>query len=416
MVKFLQPSDSMAIKSKEPHSEGLGPCKDDLSRRLTGLLLICAGLLHPPASAEAANGCNEFFAGRHGLSMSETGWGTLPNAAIAPVPARLLIAFRNEILAADLGNAFDIGNRLNFAISTYAPDYESGREPIQYGEQIQAIFLKRLIAATFPDATFFSPAAPGQKSVAIHVTDSAVLWADGSQTRHRIRQIEMADLKAANPGPEAVARTKLRSLMGLPPGSVVASIYASYRTDPIQAFAMAEKVLDAGFADVAIVSHPLAAELDGVRADRSAEVGGIRERHFIRASTIERGSLLPGRRYVVVNDLKGRMPSIHGAADYAVVLGAANVFEPLNAGTPTLFMADGEANYDRARWQEIATAATATGGAYGVADQGAALALLAGGMLKGPVRSVGLLSDAAGATPLARVARRVAEAIRDGTR
>jgi hypothetical protein len=42
------------------------------------------------------------------------------------------------------------------------------------------------------------------------------------------------------------------------------------------------------------------------------------------------------KRLLIYNDLRGRMPALYAASDLAIVLGPLNIFEPLNAGTPTL--------------------------------------------------------------------------------
>jgi prepilin-type processing-associated H-X9-DG protein len=46
--------------------------------------------------------------------------------------------------------------------------------------------------------------------------------------------------------------------------------------------------------------------------------------------------LKAGKKILIDNDLKGRMPALYSASDTAIVMGPLNLFEPLNVGTPTL--------------------------------------------------------------------------------
>jgi hypothetical protein len=86
-----------------------------------------------------------------------------------------------------------------------------------------------------------------------------------------------------------------------------------------------------------------------------------------------------GKR-LILNDQKHRMMELYTAADYAFVIGANNIFEPLRAKCPTLFFKNSWPHllpgfrspvsyYHPAEWNHLSAIAERSGGAIGIAHR-----------------------------------------------
>ena len=227
------------------------------------------------------------------------------------------------------------------------------------------VTLPQLLSQIFPQAIFGSGHAANRVRFSLSIADSAESGRpiDCSDATKTSASVEMTILKAANPGPILPDRLALRLAMGLPTVDRIASVYASYWTQDEQSIGAAIEILRAGKADVAILSHsgrPPFGPMPSVPADIAV----------ISSNDLTSVQIAPNRKYLILNETRGKMPFVNRVANFAVVLGSANLFEAINAGTPILFMNQAQDDYNQRAWDTLTDRARATGGARGMGSLG----------------------------------------------
>jgi hypothetical protein len=291
-------------------------------------------------------------------------WSELPKVISMPLPSRFREALLSHPEIKKLREEFGSGSGMKIYIKSFRNEVESGAMSPRSGEEIQSVFLKKVLGEALPDAQVIGyqehlaalKIATDHKAITITVEDSAEF---GGQIRHDRGHnvIEMVDLKSVNPGPEAMAKTDLRASMGLPAKSKIASVYASLYSDATDALVLSKDLLKTQSADIVILSHADAKFMDSVK-----DIEGLRGIKIVTTSQLESEPIVSGQKYIVINNTRGQMPYVHGVADYAVVAGAANVYEPLNMGIPTFYSRHASNSYEPNAWREITDLAGRTGG------------------------------------------------------
>lgn len=276
-----------------------------------------------------------------GFDLSPRPWATLPPVGGHPLPARFSEALRSHPLTQRGHEVYGQGEGLSFDFSDTNHDRGNG-----WG--IQAHFLRQLLAAWFPRAEFADEPGEGRALVRVSIVDSRLA------SRVADQRIEMDALKTANPSFELPPRPALRARMALPASARIASFYASrIRTNDIPTVYLA--LLDLGLADIVIVSTQGHDALETIELSAEGDVPIVRASQWLDS---------PRPFAVILNDTRGRMPYVHAAADYAVVLGAANGVEPLHQGRPTYVSRDLQTKGPQVRWDEYVRDLTEVGGAH----------------------------------------------------
>lgn len=358
-------------------------------------------------------------------SLESFDWDEAPSA----IALRLPIQFQDVILSnprtIELKKRFGDGANLGLHVDYYDIKVERGERFWMTGETVQAIFLKRILETIFPKATFIEDAhAPSFTSITgkkvpsaalekmrilpLYVIDSAesgreVDWRKAGVPRLGSRAIQMSLLKAANPGPALQARSQLRDLLNLPPDIRIVSLYASMRTRTGAVTEAARQLVLSKAVDYVIVSGASSGLHTIVNQSAGSTIN-------LRTSEAVTKQKLSGKT-LLINDSRGRMPFIHGAADVSLVLGSPNIFEPLNAGTPTVFFRKPEPGFEAKTWAHLVKLAEETHGGFGVSTIEEAISLIETKRLSSPARSPASIADHEGFTAVDKLLTNIKNAM-----
>lgn len=224
----------------------------------------------------------------------------------------------------------------------------------QGGWGIQSEFVAKTLRIIFPEIAIVPNV--DQASLKLDIVDPGL--------GHRSpTMLSMPTLKAANPGPNLDGKERLREMMHLPKEAQIASLYISKQVTDV--LAPIQTVLGSGSSDIVLVS--LQDELlklgkfeqrlgNEIRRIQNSETSPV---HVLLSSEVTSTTFQPGEKYVVINSSRGRMPYIHAASDFVVVVGPANFLEPISAGRPTYFVQQPQW-YVPDVWQSMVKQAEAT--------------------------------------------------------
>ncbi len=186
--------------------------------------------------------------------------------------------------------------------------------------------------------------------------------------------VRMQLIKPANPGLAGLPHKSLREPFGIPAHHNVLSFYfkypegntANYKEAPsmgVMAKALINQYSKAGKRAPDIIF----ATFGGRESVSATQAFGenFQGYEFIKLSEWSQ-KYHPSRKFIVANDLKGRMPHILNVSDLSVVSGPINIMEPLSAGTPLLFFNNPSVitDYDPKAFNTFADHAIKTGGAW----------------------------------------------------
>ena len=310
------------------------------------LHLILALAVLEPTQARASAGqvlrrCDQFLLpvlGNQILVLPKEAYGVLQTHPIS----KLAESLRSE------------GSRLHFIFDGAGGGYET-----------QGAMLKRLVSEIFNESN------PGQKwrrtrTIHITLTDSPLRntpfslpfdpeWKDPAT-------LQMHRMKAGNPLIPTLAKDQARVNLGIPKSAKVLHVY--FDGDEIG-------TLETLYDKLPVKPDVLILSPSGSFSPYQ-QLYHFSDHEFIRLSALPSKYTLPA---ILYNDRSHRMLELYAASDYAIVIGANNIFEPLRAQCPTLifktsffgFPFDSPVSYYHPHfWNEMASIAEASGGAIAI--------------------------------------------------
>ena len=272
-------------------------------------------------------------------------WNDLPAVSEAPLPTDLERSLDDHPLTEMLRARFKAGASLRLQLD---PRADSG------GWAIQGRFLTKILHHVLPKARISSVRGTDYP-IAITLTDSTIVTDPSSF------QFDLSDLKILNRGPSLPDKAELRTKLGLPIEAHVVSVYDAIKKS-VDGRAVVAKIFTDPTVDIVLLS---------------SQTNGARHETFGWHDTIpligsdEWTQMKPSqrpRRAIIFNETRQRLPYVHAAADEVVVLGAANIFEPIFAGRPTFFDRFGERGAGRAGWGRLVDVAQRSGAAHAFED------------------------------------------------
>jgi hypothetical protein len=208
----------------------------------------------------------------------------------------------------------------------------------------------------------------------------------------------MGLLKAANPGPELPDQAELRSLMNLPVEAKIVSCYVGFSSGTVKTRELFRSLFESKQADIIILSDSTGNHLKRLKEDPAVQV----------ISSTDWPRIIPekGVRYVIQNETRGLMNLMHKAADFSIVIGAGNIFEPLQVGRPVYFQKTPSVIKFRNvvnAWTDLVDAAERTGGGHGFTDLADLLLQIRATSNQPPQKTMFEQANPAGETPLDQI-------------
>ena len=207
------------------------------------------------------------------------------------------------------------------------------------GESIQAQFVKTTLEYVFPNAKFSSDVVADKnalgKKVVLSILDEAETNATTDINDIRTSEsLEMSVLKIANGRTisRKISSEFLKENLHLEDKYLV-HIYGEI--DPISVLDEIRKV-GSHIPDSKIVLIYSSREENPFN-HKSRRPNEFYEIKISTISTISGSIEATSKPILLTNDTKGYMPTLHRASDVTIVKGPINLFEGLNAGTPTIF-------------------------------------------------------------------------------
>ncbi len=272
-------------------------------------------------------------------------WNDLQVISDAGLSARTSALIEAHPLTAQLRQRFGSGKKLAF-------QSEVGEKA--GGWLIQGHFLLKLLKTVFPEAEILRPMLDERLLIKIEDSTFGVI---GNKSA-----FDMVDLKMLNSSTPSLSKAQLRTQLGLPQTARVASVYDALKTS-LDKGDIVRALFDKKLADIVILSAQV--EVNTQRHAWHGEVPLVSVREWLTTNPAERP-----RRAIIYNNTYQRLPYMHAAADFVVVTGEANMFEPIHAGRPTYFdkFGWGEAR-GAVAWKRITGAAFRSGLGYPIAGE-----------------------------------------------
>ena len=247
------------------------------------------------------------------------------------------------------------------------------------GESIQTHFIAQTLREIFPHAHFYQSKA-GRKRVQIEANDYAEhelpdLKSFKIMLHERFatyNQIGMPLLKMANGRTASVSKEELRDRIQI---SAKKKIFNLYNFD-LSTIDLAEFIDGLQSSGQPLDQLVLIASFRHETMQTSYSINQMNLKLAGRATLHLLSELKPGDlegpgAHLIVNDTKGLLPILHRLSDVTIVGGPVNLFEGLNAGTPTLFSTKiasagmgAEVVYDKKTFELLKMTALKSGGAY----------------------------------------------------
>lgn len=279
----------------------------------------------------------------HDFSKS---WENLPDAYRDPVDPAFLDGLKFHPTFQALRSRYALGEKLAF---TFEDEFHTVTQ-LNGAAGIQANFASQVLTAVFPKAIV------GLRDES-RITTHMRLWDSGLPDPPK--ELDIAVLKSSNPGPAMPPQRELRQRMGLPESAQMASMYVAADSAP-GARDVLKSLFRENLASMILLSWrspPRSGVLASLHSAMNEQ--GVK---VIQSSDVPRSRFIPGRRYLVINETRGRMPYVHAAADFSIVLGSANIFE---AGLRPIYFQHSPAHgYDFNVWNAGTRRMLATGAGH----------------------------------------------------
>lgn len=337
------------------------------------LCFISLWLLLAASSVNAVNRCELLFGSAH---LSQKGIDSIPAVSLYALPKDFKRALLRQRAIKDLRSIYGTGKNLSIKIYPNVDEFErtgemrGGDGLAGRGEQMQALFTSKALKTIFPDAKIsgFTPKAKTENDIVIWILDSAEHGRREKLLTPKLGNLEMSDIKMANPGAGKLDKVTIREKLGIPLESKVLSLnYSVYNSiediqDVVKAAARTKP--NVMIVSVAYQSH----RLEVLEAHL---ISSNPKHNIIRMSQLDGSPLPQDKDLIVINDTTGKMHAIYGASDVNVAAGAVNMAEPLLMNTPTIFFDEASKfihAYDLKIFGRMAEQAKRTGGAQAISN------------------------------------------------
>jgi hypothetical protein len=299
-----------------------------------------------------------------------------PSTVAQDLPDDYLAALRSEPRFERLQQEYRHGRGLTIHIPNYSPEREmAGRFGGLSGEDIQAHFMARVVKELLPEAEIrgghIRSGPSGQ--IELKIVDAAESGDLGSRGAQLGRDLQMFDIKMANPGGIRLNRDDVRQALGLTDQHRVVSLNNSFYNRRESVFGLVDQVFKGAPREGAVVILSRGSAFGDIEVD--ALTRSFPRAVILKLSQLDGRPLPADRQVILINNTKGQMNAVYAASDLNVAAGAINMSEPIRQRTPTLFFsAVDEAgahmpylhDYAPAVYERMARVAEATGGAQRV--------------------------------------------------
>jgi hypothetical protein len=282
---------------------------------------------------------------------------------------------RESPRVAELSREYQRGRGLTIELTPYHARLEETGTYVKpsdgIGESNQAVFVARVLREILPEARIVGQgeAGTGRSVVQLSILDTAETG-DLIRTLRNPGQLEMADLKLANPVGEPLNRQQVRQALGLSAETRVVSLNNGLYSSDEQIVGLVRGVLSSpARPNVVMISRSFqAADARPMHQWANELQRAVPDARVLLMSEMRPGLIPPGSesRYIIVNDTRGFMHAQYAAADVNVTAGAVNLAEPVIQGTPTLYFgprSEFRAGYNEAVFDRMAALIDQTGGA-----------------------------------------------------
>lgn len=302
-------------------------------------LIVSAVLLTFPLTSRAALAplCRAFESTTESHPLKN--WQELRPVTSGELPAEILHAIDLRPVAQKLRERFALGRGLAFQLEDKA-DFG--------GWLIQGEYLMKIVSHLFPRATIVEQGVDSVGASKIELIDSTQ-W-----NRLNPMKFDMSDLKILNRGPSLPTKAILRPLLNLPADARIISAYESVKSSFNQK-ELIRDIFDRNLADIVILSS----QSEARRHERFSwhkEIPLITSRKWALLTPIERP-----KRAIIFNETRHRLPYMHAAADAVIVMGQANIFEPIYTRRTTYIDQFATKGFGKGGWERMILAAQRTG-------------------------------------------------------
>ncbi len=378
------------------------------------LILIAAAFSFADSTwamaAEAAH-CRSIYSSQD-LKGPLENWTQLVSASNVALSPKLKTELDQNPTVKSLRKKYGQGENVRLSIerNQYSKFVNSG-EHAGNGWEIQGSFLGALISHILPKAVTDSPSDSKIKATLYDPTFDALV-----PRTDPIRRFDMTLLKAANPGPALPSKSKLRTQMNIPKKARVASVYIGGLIQDgtkKEDIALLTALLETNQADIILLSAPISIPTltSQLKPNENLQI----------ISSIDWPQIKPNKkvRYIIVNETRGIMNALHKAADYTVVLGAGNIYEPLQVGTPVYFESKPEVIVSRGTtvaWSTYAMQTIKTGGGHAYSSIPELMIELQETNATPPRKPISETLNSRGETPLERILLQIEQMLEEGVR
>ena len=198
------------------------------------------------------------------------------------------------------------------------------------GYFIQGKMLERVLDILFPPVPFYTLPYEHFIQIRLRITDSAL---SGVPESLELTDFEMPLLKRGNPLIAPLSKKQIRTHFHIPDSAKVVTFYSS-----------ATSWFKSALAKIPVQPDVVILSKRGIEYDEDDIAEFERALPGYRAITLtdleakyDSFRLKQHQRYLILNNTKRRMMELYTASDYVVVIGANNIFEPLQAHCPLIY-------------------------------------------------------------------------------
>lgn len=315
-----------------------------------------------------ANRCSDLF------QLSKKNTHLLKAAEEADISDTVKKMIRNHPIYKFASSVPDGGKKILFNIRG-GPTRNFGIHRTKKGEGIQGIvvakylrylFPQATVRAIFDDSTDFTATNSGKTQIDFYILDSAEYSSPIKFPKDII--LEMPMLKAGNPTQVRLSSGAIRKILGIPAPQKVIHVYVKNEVFYKKYFDEIIKQIGEVYPyDMIILSFGNQHEPGSPFKARHVKKMSRTTEGMVSfdLSEVERGNLNTSSTKLVFNDTIGLVPSLHAAANLAIVIGPVNFIEPLGNKTRTLHVQtpnDFFTPYDSQTLLNLIRTAESTGG------------------------------------------------------